>query len=87
MAAYLLFRGAMHNKDWLVVVCSVLFRGLIIATCEIWAAKYYKGGEGTINAFAWIRYWRLMHVAAHAAASTAILAYTACNKAGVEDSG
>jgi len=46
MAIYLLSRGAAHNKDRLVVACSMLFRGLIAAIYEVWAAKYYKGREG-----------------------------------------
>jgi hypothetical protein len=56
MAACSLSRGAAHDKDRSVVACSVLFGGLIAATCEVWAAKYHKGGKGTANAFAWIRY-------------------------------
>ena len=46
MAACLLFKGAAHDKDRLVVACSVLFRGLIAAIYKVWAAKYYKGREG-----------------------------------------
>jgi len=46
MAVYLLFKGAAHNKDRLVVACSMLFRGLIAAIYKVWAAKYHKRREG-----------------------------------------
>jgi len=44
-------RVTRHGKDRSIVIYSVLFRGLIAAIYKIWAAKYYKGQEGTINAF------------------------------------
>jgi hypothetical protein len=45
-------RVTRRGKDWLIVAYSVLFRGLIAAIYEIWAAKYYKGQESTVNVFA-----------------------------------
>ena len=44
-------RVTRRGKDRLIVIYSVLFRGLIIAIYEIWAAKYYKGQKGTANVF------------------------------------
>jgi len=46
-----LWRVTRRGKDWLIIAYSMLFGGLIAAIYKIWAAKYYKGQEGTVNVF------------------------------------
>ena len=39
---YSLSRGTGHDKDWLIITCSMLFGGLTAVIYKVWVAKMFK---------------------------------------------